>query len=114
MAYSDPQTLGGVDHTRVYTGEAFGKFVSPNLASELIVDPRGTRKRRRNAARFYVRQNVTVGDVTTTEQLMVSITVDRPITGITDATASATIDQLVTWLTASSKANQLKLVAGEN
>jgi hypothetical protein len=45
---------------------------------------------------------------------MVSVTIDRPLSGVTDADVGKDIDALIGWLTANSKANQIKLAAGEN
>jgi hypothetical protein len=45
---------------------------------------------------------------------MISITVDRPLTGITDAQVEASFAALSTWATATTNANFKKLAAGEN
>jgi hypothetical protein len=121
MAYNDPQAVThnavAVSLGRVITGTTVGRFVSPDATIELTVDPRGTAKRRRNVARFYVKRNVLdpLGSGLSTQvQSMVSVTIDRPNSGVTDADIGKDLDALVAWLTASSKANQIKLIAGEN
>lgn len=121
MAYNDPQTVTHnaipVTLPRVLTGTTVGKFISPDATMELTVDPRGSAKRRRNVARFYVKRVVLdpLGSGLSTQvQSMISVTIDRPNSGVTDADIGKDIDALVAWLTANSKANQLKLAAGEN
>lgn len=121
MAYNDPQSVThnavAVSLPRVITGTTVGRFVSADAVFELTVDPRGSAKRRRNVARFYTKRTVLdpLGSGLSTQvQSMVSITIDRPSSGVTDADVNKDIDALILWLTAASKANQLKLAAGEN
>jgi hypothetical protein len=45
---------------------------------------------------------------------MVSFTVDRPLSGVTDAVVEAHASALIAWLTANTNANLKKLIAGEN
>jgi hypothetical protein len=47
-------------------------------------------------------------------QSMVSITIDRPQVGVTDAEIEKDLLALIGWLTANTNANLKKLVAGEN
>lgn len=121
MAYNDPQSItnDGVttSHPRVITGTALGRFVAADAMTELTVDPRGTAKRRRNVARYFVKRNVldpVVSGVSTQVQSMVSVTIDRPSSGVTDAQIEKDLLALIGWLTASTNANLKKLVAGEN
>lgn len=121
MAYNDPQSVThnavAVSLPRVITGTTVGRFVAADATMELTVDPRGSAKRRRNVARFYVKRTALdpLGSgLSTTVQSMVSITIDRPNSGVADADINKDIDALIKWLTDNSKANQLKLVAGEN
>jgi len=121
MAYTDPQTVtvDGTAHTlpRVLTGTTVGKFVSADAARELTIDPRGTAKRRRNVGRFYTKRTALdpLGSGLSTQvQSMVSITIDRPLSGVSDADIEKDILGLIAWLTASTNANLKKLVAGEN
>jgi hypothetical protein len=121
MAYTDPQTvtISGTPITlpRVLTGTTVGRFISADANDELTIDPRGTAKRRRNVARSYKKRSVVdpLGSgLSVIVQDMVSITIDRPSTGVTDAEIEAHATGLITWLTASSNANLKKLIAGEN
>lgn len=121
MAYNDPQAIThnavAVSLPRVITGTTVGKFVAADATMELTVDPRGSAKRRRNVVRLYVKRNVLdpLGSgLSTTVQSMVSVTIDRPNSGVTDADVGKDLDALLGWLTANSKANQIKLAAGEN
>jgi len=121
MAYTDPQaiTVDGTAHSlpRVLTGTTVGKFVSADAVRELTIDPRGSAKRRRNVGRFYTKRNVLdpLGSGLSTQvQSMVSITIDRPSSGVTDAEVEKDLLGLIAWLTANTNANLKKLVAGEN
>jgi len=120
MAFTDPQTVtisgSAVSHPRVLTGTVVGRFVSADAASELTVDPRGTAKRRRNVARLYEKSSVVdpLSGLTIQVQDMVSITIDRPLSGVTDAVVEAHATALITWLTANTNANLKKLIVGEN
>lgn len=120
MAFSDPQsiTIGAatIPLPRVLTGTTVGKFVSSDANTDLTIDPRGTAKRRRNVARLYVKKNVTdpITGLVSVQGYMISITVDRPLTGITDADVEASFSALSTWSTATTNANFKKLAAGEN
>jgi len=121
MAYTDPQaiTVDGTAYTlpRVITGTTVGRFVSADAVRELTIDPRGTAKRRRNVSRFFTKRNVAdplVTGVSTQVQSMVSITIDRPLTGVTDAEIEKDILGHIAWLTANTNANLKKLIAGEN
>jgi hypothetical protein len=121
MAYNDPQSIT-VDGTtsnlpRVITGTPVGRFVSADAALELTVDPRGTAKRRRNVVRAYTKRSVldpVVAGVSTQVQSMVSVTIDRPSSGVTDAQIEKDLLGLIAWLTAATNTNLKKLVAGEN
>ena len=112
--YTDPQTIEAKALSRILTGTSVGAFASGDNKYRLTVDPRSTAKRRRNAARYYVTKPVSYDGVTVEEQFMVSLTIDRPFTGITDADILASAKGLVAWLSASSDAALIKLIAGEN
>jgi hypothetical protein len=120
MAFTDPQsvTVSGtpVSLPRILTGTAVGNFKSSDGNTELTLDPRGTSKRRRNVARLYTKANVTdpITGLVSVQGYMISITVDRPLTGITDAQVEASFAALSTWATATTNANFKKLAAGEN
>lgn len=118
MAYNDPQsvTISGtaISLPRILTGTTLGKFTSADAKTELTIDPRGTAKRRRNVGRLFSKKDITVGSIIVTDQAMVSLTIDRPITGFTDADIEALASGYISWLTASSNANLKKLIVGEN
>lgn len=120
MAFNDPQTLtiDAVASTlpRLVTGTVLGKFTSPDGLIELSIDPRGTTKRNRRKVALYIRKTVTdsVTGLTRQEQHMVSVTSDRPLSGISDDDVVKAFTALSGWLTASTNANLKKLVGGEN
>ncbi len=120
MAFIDPQsiTIGAVTTPlpRLITGTTVGRFVSADANTDLTIDPRGTAKRRRNVSRLYVKVPVvsaTTG-LTSIESFMVSVTVDRPLAGVTDQQIIDAYKGQANWLTASTDTNLKKLVAGEN
>ena len=121
MAFSDPQsvTVSTVAYPlpRVNTGTTVGRFVSADAVRELTIDPRGSAKRRRNVGRFFTKRTVLdpLGSgLSTVVQSMVSITIDRPNSGVTDAEVLADLLGAIKWLTDTSNANAQKLIAGEN
>jgi hypothetical protein len=120
MAYTDPQsvTVNAVATTypRVLTGSTVGRFVAPDGASELTIDPRGTAKRRRNVSRFYTKRTATDPGtgLTTTVQDMSSFTIDRGLSGATDQQILDSALGHIKWLTDNTNANLKKLIAGEN
>jgi len=121
MAFTDPQTVtvDAVPYAlpRVLTGTTVGRFVSADALREVTIDPRGTAARRRNVGRFYVKRNVLdpLGSGLSTQvQSMVSVTIDRPKSGVTDAEVEKDILGYIAWLTAGTNANLKKLIAGEN
>lgn len=120
MAFTDPQSAtidsSAVSLPRLLTGTVVGRFVSNDGNLELVVDPRGTAKRRRSSAKLYIRKPIEdpVTGLTRLEQHMVSITTDRPLTGITDQDAIDAFTALFGWATAGTNANLKKLVGGEN
>jgi hypothetical protein len=121
MAFTDPQsvTIDGTASSlpRVLTGTTVGQFKSADAVLELTVDPRGTAKRRRNVGRLYKKRTVLdpLGSgLSTVVQSMVSITIDRPNSGVTDADIEKDLVGFIAWLTASTNSNMKKLIAGEN
>lgn len=114
MAFADPQSVNSSNLNRTYTGTQVGSFVAADAAAELAIDPRGTSRRRRQQARYYVKYPVTVDGITVEEKAMVSFTIDRPKAGLTDAQIEAQADAFIAWLNASSKAALKKLIVGEN
>jgi hypothetical protein len=121
MAYIDPQaiTVDAVPYSRprVITGTTVGKFVAADATRELTIDPRGSAKRRRNVARFFTKRialDPLGSGLSTQVQSMVSVTIDRPNSGTTDADIEKDLLGLIAWLTANTNANLKKFVAGEN
>ncbi len=120
MAFSDPQTLTiatvATTFPRILTGTTVGSFLTGDAKAELTIDPRGTAKRRRNVVRLYLKENVTDPGTGLVSEVgyMVSITIDRPLTGITDTKVIDAITALNAWGSASTNANFKKLAAGEN
>jgi hypothetical protein len=120
VAFNDPQsvTISGSASSlpRILTGTTVGSFKSSDGVTELTLDPRGTAKRRRNVGRLYAKKNVTdpITGLVSQQGYMVSITIDRPLSGITDADGEALATALFTWATASTNSNLKKLIAGEN
>ncbi len=121
MAYIDPQsiTVNAVPYSlpRQITGTTVGRFISADAVREVTIDPRGSAKRRRNVVRFYTKRNVLdpLGSGLSTQvQSMVSVTIDRPTSGVTDAEVVLDLLGLIKWLTDSTNANANKLAAGEN
>ena len=121
MAFTDPQTITinaiAIPAPRQFTGSELGKFTSADGKTVLTIDPRSTAKRNRRTVRLNQEKvtadpliattNVRVGD-------MISFTIDRPKEGYSDAEVLLQASGLISWLTASSNANLIKLIAGEN
>ncbi len=120
MAFTDPQTLTiatvATTFPRILTGTTVGSFITNDTKVELTIDPRGTAKRRRNVARLYLKKSVTDPGTGLVSEVgyMVSVTIDRPLTGVTDTEAIDALTSLNTWGSASTNANFKKLAAGEN
>jgi len=121
MAFTDPQSITvnsvATSLPRVITGTTVGNFVSADAAKVLTLDPRSTSNRKRNVARLNTQRVVTdplVSTLNTRVSSMVSLTADRPLTGVTDAQIVEEFKELFAWATANSYANLLKFAAGEN
>lgn len=124
MAFNDPQaiTIDGTAFSaaRVYTGSREGAFVTSDGVVRLeIVPPNGgasSTARRHAIARLrhtkiasdpITAVNVRVGD-------LISLNINRPSAGYTDADIEKQVVGFIGWLTASTNANLKKLIAGEN
>ncbi len=120
MAFSDPQSLTiatvATSFPRILTGTTVGTFTTNDAKYELTIDPRGTAKRRRNVVRLYSKKSVTDPGTGLVSEVgfMVSVTFDRPLSGVTDTDIIDSITALNAWGTASTNANFKKLAAGEN
>lgn len=122
MAFADPQTIT-VDGTafacaRSFTGTEMGKFVSADTSYKLEVTPRVLRTGRTQRSAAAINTKVTADPLITTTNIRVSDTIrlviDRPAQGYSDAEVVKQVTGFIAWLTASSNANLVKLVAGEN
>ncbi len=121
MAFNDPQsiTISGtaIPLGRVLTGTTQGTFVSADSKTRIVVDPSSTAKRNRKTLRLYQEKITTDPLVTTTNVRvgdMISLTIDRPFEGYSDAEVEAQIVGFIAYLTAGTNANLKKLILGEN
>lgn len=124
MAFSDPQsiTIDGTAYSlaRTYTGTSQGRFVTADGTRQIeIIPPSGgvtSSARRHSIARLrntkiasdpLTAVNVRVGD-------LISLNINRPSAGFTDAEIEKEVVGFFAWLTAGTNANLKKLIAGEN
>jgi hypothetical protein len=122
MAYSDPQSVtigttpGAVSLARVNSGSETGSFRNYDQKTELKV---GTTygRRTRHTARVDFSKVVTDPLIATTNVLAsgsVYLVGDFPASGFSAAEKKDLAKALLTWLTASTDAALIKLLAGEN
>lgn len=122
MAFSDPQSVtigtvpGAVSLPRVNAGSAVGTFSNFDAKTNLKVQTQYG-KRIRREARLDFSKIVTDPLVSTTNQLVAGtfrVNLDVPTSGFSAAEQKDLAVGLLTWLTASSNANLIKIIAGEN
>ena len=122
MALADPQSItigttpGALSLPRVNTGSNVGKFVNYDSKAVLSVQT-NYGKRTRREARIDFSKIVTDPLVSTTNVLVggtVRFNIDVPTSGFSAAEQKDLTVALLTWLTASSNANLIKVLAGEN
>ncbi len=122
MALSDPQSVtigtipGAVSLPRVNTGSNVGTFTNYDAKTTLKVQTNYAKRTRREARIDYTKI-VTDPLVSTTNQIVsgaVRFNIDVPPTGFSAAEQKDLAVALLTWLTASSNANLIKVIAGEN
>lgn len=122
MALSDPQSVtigtvpGAVSLPRLNTGSNVGKFSNYDAKTSLSVQT-NYGKRTRREARLDFSKIVTDPYVASTNVLVsgtVRINIDVPVTGFSAAEQKDLAVALLTWLTASTNANLIKVIAGEN
>lgn len=122
MAYADPQSVtigtvpGAVSLPRVFPGSQTGVFSNYDSKTELQVQTTYG-KRTRHVARLNFSKVVTDPLISTTNVLAsggVSVTIDVPPSGFSAAEQKDLAKALLTWLTASTDAALVKLIAGEN
>jgi len=122
LAFSDPQSVtigttpGAVSVVRVNTGSDVGKFSNYDSKVDLKV---GTTygRRTRHTARVDFSKIVTDPLVSSTNVLAsgsVILTVDVPPSGFSATEQKELAVALLTWLTASTNAKLIQLIAGEN
>lgn len=122
MAFSDPQSVtigttpGAVSLPRVNTGSPVGTFSNYDSKTALKVQT-NYGKRTRREARLDFSKVTTDPYVATTNVLVagtVRLNIDVPPSGFSAAEQKDLAVALLTWLTASSNANLIKVIAGEN
>lgn len=121
MAYADPTTItiAGNASTlaRVYERPGVGTFSGPDDALQLEIRPTVTPKGRlHKVVQLFISKNATDPGTNLTSRVgaTVSVVVDTPPAGFTDAEIVDALSGFLTWLTASTNANLKKFVAGEN
>ncbi len=122
MAYSDPQSVtigtvpGAVSLPRISTGSDVGRFSNYDQKTDLKVTTTYGR-RNRHTARVDFSKVVTDPLVSTTNVVASAsaiFSIDVPPTGFTAAEQKDLAKALLNWLTASTDAALIKLIAGEN
>jgi hypothetical protein len=120
MAYSDPQSVTinsiAISMPRVNTGSDVGKFSNYDAKTDLEIRPVYGRRTRRNS-RLNHGKIVTDPLVSTTNQAVsasIIFTIDVPQSGYSAAEQLDLAKAHLTWLTANSHANLVKIIAGEN
>lgn len=121
MAYSDPQSVtvdgsGAKSLARTGSGINAGTFTSNDGVVQLSVSS-ALGKRIRRTARINL-SKIAADPLISSQNIKYSssvfIVVDQPITGFTVAELTTLVTGLTTWLTASTAANTVKLLGGEN
>jgi hypothetical protein len=122
MAFTDPQSVtigttpGAVSLVRVNSGSETGKFTNYDAKTNLKVGSTYGRRIRREARLDY--SKVTADALVASTNVLVGssvyVVLDVPQSGFSAAEQKDQVLALVTWLTASSNANLIKLIAGEN
>lgn len=119
MAFSDPQTVtvNAVAQVLPRTGfdASSGTFTKDDGTRQLLIS-HAYGKRTRRAVKFT--SNVIASDPLVTGNNLrlsssVTVVIDQPTTGLTPTQLKDDAAGLLTWLTASSNANLIKLIGGE-
>jgi len=118
--FSDPQslTVNAVSQTlpRTSTGDNKGTFTKDDGLYKLEISHQYG-KRQRRLVRFTGRKVAADPFVTGVQKeysMSVSLVIDHPVTGYTNAEAKQIVDALTAYLTASSGANVTKILGGES
>lgn len=122
MALDNSQsiTLAGaaVPLERVFTGTPDGKFVSADSNTYIEVTPAVSKNgRMHRVARLHQKKTTAdplVGTVNIRVNDFVSININRPQDGFSDADVLDQVTGFIAWLTASTNKNLKKIIAGEN
>lgn len=122
MAFADPQsiTIDGSTFAcaRVFSPSTMGTFVSSDTSQRISVGPQPMSNGRTRRSAALVNTKITADPLVATTNVRVSDTIrlviDRPVNGYSDAEVVKQVTGFIAWLTASSNANLIKLVAGEN
>lgn len=122
MAYSDPQSVtigttpGAVSLSRVNSGSETGTFLNYDAKTTLKVGSTFGRRIRRQARIDF--SKVTADPLVSSTNVLASgsvyLVIDVPTSGFTAAEQKDLAKGLLTWLTASTDAALIKLIAGEN
>lgn len=120
MAFADPGSIKvGATATpimRVLTGTTEGFLVSENGSVSVTIKPgKAAGQRRSNTLQVRNKQIASVDPTLNgTVETMVSVSINRPKAGLTDADVITAVKNVFDFLTASTDTNLKKLVAGEN
>lgn len=122
MAYTDPQSVtigttpGAVSLVRVNSGSETGKFQNYDAKTNLKVGTTYGRRTRHEARIDF--SKVTADPLVASTNVLVGasayLVIDAPQSGFSAAEQKDLAVALLTWLTASTNANLIKLIAGEN
>jgi hypothetical protein len=120
MAFADPQTvtINAVDHSlpRTSSGASSGVFTQNDNSTKLEVSS-AYGKRTRRTVRLTVTKTAP-DPLISSQNIVYSMTaylvVDTPVTGFTITEQKQIVDGLTAWTTATSGAQILKLLGGEN
>ncbi len=122
MAFTDPQSVtigttpGVVSLARVNSGSDTGKFQNYDAKTNLSVGSTYGRRIRRQARVDF--QKVTADPLVSSTNVLVGgsayLVIDVPSSGFSATEQKELAKALLTWLTASSDAALIKLIAGEN
>lgn len=119
MAFSDPSSIKvgstATPVARVLTGTKDGYLISENGSVSITVKPGKSATRRSNTLQVRNKQLASVDpDINGTVESMVSVSINRPMVGMTDAEIVTIVKNVFEFLTAGTDANLKKLIAGEN
>lgn len=120
MAFSDPQsvTISGAANSlpRVSSGENSGSFQKNDGTVKLSVSHQYGKRTRRTIRLEHskIAPDPLISSTNIKYSMTCYVVVDVPATGYTVAEATAVVEGLMTYLTASSNAATTKLLGGEN